>query len=206
MELAVFVGVALVCALLLGKRLGLANDRRPLAVALFCASLVGALTLLLMAGGTTDLLDTFRIYFERMQTHPYAIATAMMAPGTGHLLEYLLITPLGFLLALAGIFRGQPAGGTGRYWLLFLITTYAVMCSVRNGMSLRYTSMWDFPLALFAVAGIASLTTRLRRPTLWAAAVTGFICYSSLQQYGVIFRELYDTDPRYMLRAVRILK
>jgi 4-amino-4-deoxy-L-arabinose transferase-like glycosyltransferase len=204
-ELAIFVGVFLVCALLLAKRLGFSGDRRPCAVALLCASLVGVFALILMAGGISELLATFRIYFERMQTHPYAMATGD-GPWHRYLLEYLLITPLVFLLALAGIFRGQPSGGTGKYWLLFLVTTYAVMCSLRNGMSLRYTSMWDFPLALFAVAGIASLTTRLRRPTLWAAAVTGFVCFLSLRQYDVIFRELYDTDPRYMLRAVRILK
>ena len=204
-ELAIFVGVFLVGALLLAKRLGLTTDRRPCAVALVGAGLVGTLALLLMAGGAADLLATFRIYFERMQTHPYAIATGD-GPWHRYLLEYLLINPLVFLLALAGIFRGQLSGGTGKYWLLFFVTTYAVMCSVRNGMSLRYTSMWDFPLALFAVAGIASLTTHLRRPTLWAAAFTGFVCLSSLRQYGVIFRELYDTDPRYMLRAVRILK
>jgi hypothetical protein len=204
-ELAVFVGIGLLGPLLLGKRLGLTTDRRPCMVALICGCGVGTLALILMAGSTSLLLSTFDIYFARMQTHPYAIATGD-GPWHRYLLEYLLINPLVFLLAMAGIFRGRLLGATGKYWLLFTVVIYAVMCSVRNGMALRYTSIWDFPLALFAVAGIASLTTRLRRPTLWAGALTGFVCLYGVWQYKIIFFEMYDTDLRYMLQKVRILK
>jgi hypothetical protein len=180
-------------------------DRRPAALSLACGCLAGAVALIVLAGSMSNLLQTFRIYFEGAQTLPYTIATGD-GPWHRYLLEHLLVNPLVFLLALAAIFRGQPSGGLGRYWMLFLVTTYVVMCSIPNGMNLRHTAMWDFPLALFAVAGIASLTSRLRRPTLWAVALTGFVCFTGLRQYGTIFRELYDTDPRFMLRAVRILK
>ncbi|MDR3406733.1 MAG: hypothetical protein P4L99_29880 [Chthoniobacter sp.] len=204
-ETAVFVALFFVCALLFGKRLGFTSRCWPCAVALGAAMLGGLLALFVLAGGIADFVATMRTYFELAQNLPYSIATGD-GPWQRYLLEYLLIEPLVFLLALAGIFRGQFKDGTGRYWLLFFVTTYVVMCSIPNGMNLRFTAMWDFPLALFAVVGISSLTTRLRHPVWWAAALTGFVCFMSLRQYGTIFHELYDTDPRFMLRAVRILK
>ncbi len=204
-EIATFVGLFLLCALLLGKRLGLTTDRRPAFIGLACGGLIATFSLIVIAGGTSTLLETFQIYFERAQTLPYTIATGD-GPWHRYLLELLLVSPLVFLLALCGIFRGQPAGAVGKYWLLFLVSTYAIMCNIRYGMNLRHTAMWDFPLSLFAVVAISSLTTRLRRPTAWATALTALVCLVSFRQYNTIFRGLYDTDPHFMLRAVRILK
>jgi hypothetical protein len=211
-EIAAFVGLYLIVALLLGKRLGFSTDRRPAFIALACASLLGVVTLILIAGGTSPFLETFRIYSERSQTLPYAIATGD-GPWNRYLVELVLVSPLVFILALCGIFRGQPVGSMGRYWLLFLVTTYALMCDVRYGMNLRYTAMWDFPLALFAVLAISSLTTRCRRPTVWAAALTCVVCLMTFWQYKAIFlprpgvpNGLYDPVPEYMLRAVQVIK
>lgn len=203
-EIFAFIGLFLIVALLLAKRLGFSTNRWPAFIAIACASILGTLTLILIAGGVSPFLETFRIYFERSQNLPYAIATGD-GPWNRYLMELVLVSPLVFLLALCGIFRGQPAGSVGRYWLLFLVTTYLIMCNVRYGMNLRYTAMWDFPLALFAVMAISSLTTRRRRPTVWAAALTGFVCLVTFRQYNAIFRELYDPVPEYMLRAVRIM-
>jgi hypothetical protein len=204
-EIAAFVGIFLFVALLLGKRFSLTTDRLSISVALASACLAAAVALTLLAGGATDLLDTFHIYLERSKTLPYAIATGD-GPWHRYLLELLLTNPLVFLFALAGILRGQLPGSLGKYWLLFLVATYAIMCNVTYGMNLRYTAMWDFPLALFAVAGIASLTLHLRRPTLYAALLAGLVSLTALRQYGTIFRQVYDPDPRFMLQAVRILK
>ncbi len=201
-EIAAFVGIFLFVALLLGKRFSLTTDRLSISVALASACLAAAVALTLLAGGATDLLDTFHIYLERSKTLPYAIATGD-GPWHRYLLELLLTNPLVFLFALAGILRGQLPGSLGKYWLIFLAATYAIMC---YGMNLRYTAMWDFPLALFAVAGIASLTLHLRRPTLYAALLAGLVSLTALRQYGTIFRQVYDPDPRFMLQAVRILK
>lgn len=203
-EIFAFIGLFLIVALLLAKRLGFSTNRWPAFIAIACASILGTLTLILIAGGVSPFLETFRIYFERSQNLPYAIATGD-GPWNRYLMELVLVSPLVFLLALCGIFRGQPAGSVGRYWLLFLVTTYLIMCNVRYGMNLRYTAMWDFPLALFAVMAISSLTTRRKRPTLWAAALTGIVCLATFRQYNAIFRELYDPVPEYMLRAVRIM-
>ncbi|EDY21312.1 hypothetical protein CfE428DRAFT_1605 [Chthoniobacter flavus Ellin428] len=210
-EIAAFVALFLIVALLLGKRLGFSTDRRPVFVALTCAGLLGVLVLVLTAGGVSVLGETFRIYIERSPQIPYAVKTGD-GPWNRYLIELVLLSPLVFLLALCGIFRGQPKGSVGRYWLLFLVTTYLIMGNVQYGMNLRYTAMWDFPLALFAVMAISSLTTRRRHPVVWAAALTGVVCLMTFRQYNVIFREnalgqnLYDPIPEYMLRAVRILK
>ncbi len=87
-----------------------------------------------------------------------------------------------------------------------MLITGAVMTSIPFSMNVRQTVMWDFPLALFAVENAAVLTTSCRRRKVWAAALIALVCYSELRQYGTIFRGLYDTDLRFMLKAVRILK
>jgi 4-amino-4-deoxy-L-arabinose transferase-like glycosyltransferase len=204
-EIAAFVALSFGCIFLFAKRLRLTEDRRPSFFALTAAGVLGTLTLILIAGGTMPFFETFRIYSERSQTLPYAIATGD-GPWHRYLLEILLVNPFLFLFALAGIFRRQSADILGKYWLLFLVSTYVIMCNVRYGMNLRYTAMWDFPLALFAVMAISSLTTRLRRPTLWAAVLTAVVCYTSFRQYAIVFHDLYDADPRFMLRNVQILK
>jgi len=210
-EIAVFVALFLIVALVLGKRLGFSTDRRPAFIALASGGILGVFALVLMAGGVSVFWETFRIYIERSPQIPYAIATGD-GPWNRYLIELFILSPLVILLALCGIFRGQPTGSVGRYWLLFLVTTYVVMCNVQYGMNLRYTAMWDFPLALFAVMAISSLTTRRRRPMIWAATLTGVVCLVTFRQYNVIFRDnaiahdLYDPLPEFMLRAVRILK
>lgn len=204
-ETAVFVSVFLFPALVFARRAGFATTFGRQFVALLVAGLSALATLALLSGGFGTLLAAFAIYHERAQTLPYSILTGD-GPWHRYLLEYLLINPLVFLLAVGFALRGDLGGPRNIFLLAFIVITGAFMTSIPNGMNIRHTVMWDFPLALFAVQGAAILVAGRQRRLLWAAALIGLICYTELRLYGTIFRSLYDTDPRFMLKAVRILK
>ena len=149
--------------------------------------------------------QAFAIYHERAQTLPYSIQTGD-GPWHRYLLEYLLVNPLVFLLAVGFALRGNLDGPRNLFLLGFVVITGAVMTSLPFSMNLRQTVAWDFPLALFAVQSAATLTGCLRFRLTCATALIAMVCFSELRLYGTIFRNLYDTDPRFMLEAVRILK
>jgi 4-amino-4-deoxy-L-arabinose transferase-like glycosyltransferase len=204
-ETAVFVSVFLFPALLVARRAGFAESHWRTFLALTGAGIAAVATLALLSGGLRTMLAAFSIYHERAQTLPYSILTGD-GPWHRYLLEYLLINPLVFLLAVGFALGGDLGHRRNVFLLSFVVITGAVMTSIPNGMNIRHTVMWDFPLAFFAVQNVATLTVGRARHLIWAAAVIAVVCYSGLRQYGTIFRGLYDTDPRFMLKAVRILK
>ena len=204
-ETAVFVGLFLGVALALARRAGFAETRWRQAIALALSGLLAAAVLTALSGGLRPLAEAFTIYQERARSLPYSIITGD-GPWHRYLLEHLLINPLVFLLAIGFAFRADLAGKRNVFLLVFVVITGAVMTSIPNGMNLRHTAMWDFPLAMFAVQSAGMLAAKCRARTVCATAIIGLVCISELRQYNTIFPGLYDTDLRFMLRAVRILK
>jgi len=204
-ETAVFLGVFLFIALAVARPLGWSPAPWRQAVVLFGAGLSAVFVLTLLSGGFSPMAEAFTIYRERARTLPYTIQTGD-GPWHRYLIEYLLINPVTFLLALGFAFRADFTRQVNAFFLLLVGVTYVVMSSIQFGMNVRHTVMWDFPLALFAVQGIAALSVRIRWPVACAVGLVALVCFTELRQYGTIFRGLYDTDLRFMFRAVRILK
>jgi 4-amino-4-deoxy-L-arabinose transferase-like glycosyltransferase len=204
-ETAVFVGLFLFVALVAARRAGWSPAPWRQAAALALAGLLSVTILAVLSGGLRPLAEAFTIYHERAKELPYSILTGD-GPWYRYLLEHLLVNPLVFVLAVGFVLRGNLAGKQNTFLVLFVVITGAVMTSIPNGMNIRHTVMWDFPLALFAVQCAATLAAKSRHRLICATAIVGLVCFSELRQYGTIFRGLYDTDPRFMLRAVRILK
>lgn len=205
-EIAVFYALSLFPILLVAKPLGWTSIfawRQIAALAL--AGFLGIGVLAVMSGGFSTMMEAFVIYRERSRTLPYTLLTGD-GPLYRYLLEYLLINPLAFLLAVGFAFRLDPAARVSGFFLAIVLVSGLIMSSIPFGMNVRHTSMWDFPIMLFAVQCIAALTTKARWQRFLAPALVAIVCYSELRQYGTIFRGLYDTDPRYMLKAVQILK
>jgi hypothetical protein len=178
------------------------------AVALALAGLVAVIVLAVLSGGLAPMVEAFSIYRERAKTLPYTIQTGD-GPWHRYLLEYLLINPLTFLLATGFALRADFSTKVNGYLLVMIGVTGLVMTSIPFGMNIRHTVMWDLPLALFAVQCVAALTVRMGRSWLWAVASVGLVCFTELRMYGTVFHStthIYDTDLRFMLRNVRILK
>jgi hypothetical protein len=205
-ETATFIAIFLFLALVAARPLHWSAEypwRQALAMGL--AGLAGVILLAALSGGLAPMLEAFSIYRERAKTLPYTIQTGD-GPWHRYLLEYLLINPLAFLLAVGFAFRADFELKVNAYFLALFAVTGVVMTSIPYGMNIRHTVMWDLPLALFAVQCIAALTVRAGRSIFWAVALAGLVCFTELRQYGTIFRGLYDTDLRFMLKAVNILK
>ena len=204
-ETAVFVAAFLFVALITARWLGWSQWPWRQGLVFAGSGLLALAVLAALSGGLRPMSEAFTIYHERAQTLPYTILTGD-GPWHRYLLEHLLINPLVFLLAVGFALRGDFSAKQNGFLLLFLVVTGVVMTSIPFGMNLRHTAMWDFPLALFAVQSIAVLTARARWRTWCAASLVALTCFTALRNYGTIFRGLYDTDLRFMLRAVRILK
>ncbi len=204
-EPAVFVGAFLFVGIIVAHFRGWSVWPWRVGLALAVSGILAIGTLAGLSGGFGPMLQAFSIYHERAQSLPYTILTGD-GPWHRYLLEHLLISPLVFLLALGFLFRPESRAPKNAWLLLFLVVTGVIMTSIPFGMNLRHTAMWDFPLAIFAVQSIAALTAQARWRTWWAAGLVAVVCFSALRSYGTIFRGLYDTDLRFMLRAVRLLK
>jgi hypothetical protein len=92
---------------------------------------------------------------------------------------------------------------------VFVLATYAIMASVKYGMNLRYTTMWDFPLRFLAASAVLTLCESIRwRPRLPITVVVGLLALSDLRQYRRIFvqMDVYEPVTPNLLHAVDILK
>jgi peptidoglycan/LPS O-acetylase OafA/YrhL len=77
------------------------------------------------------------------------------------------------------------------YWVfpvVFVAGTYLVMCNIRYGMNLRYTTMWDMPLRYLAMITVWDLTRSFgQRKELAAGIATTLLCVFDLRQYDIFF-------------------
>ncbi len=88
----------------------------------------------------------------------------------------MLMSPTVLLPAIGGIFALRRENRQGIFLLLFVVFSCAVMVNVRNGMNIRYATMWDMPLRFLAAGMILQMAGAVRRaPVLAAALLVGVV-------------------------------
>jgi len=206
-ENSIFVGIAVAGMMLFSRRLGLA----PAGLRHWAAAVIGGLTALVFlswaAGGFRTMVDVYLLFIHKVQVLPYAHETGR-GPWSRYLVDLMLFTPVTLCFALGGSFRTLGGDRRAIVLLLFLGITYAIMCSVPNGMNLRYTTIWEFPLRALAAVQAGALASRFARPGLALTIVIAVLCVLDLRQYHHFFvtYRLYELAPEYLLRASDILK
>jgi hypothetical protein len=206
-ENALFVGLAVTGIMLLSRPLGLA----PAGLRHWAAAMVGGLAALTFlswaAGGFRTMVDVYLLFIHKVQIMPYAHETGK-GPWSRYLVDLMLFTPLTLCFALGGAFRTLCEDRRAGVLLLFLGITYAIMCSVPNGMNLRYTTIWEFPLRALATVQAGALAARFARRGLALAIVVSLLCAVDIGQYHHFFvtYRLYELAPEYLLRASEIIK
>src|SRR5205823_14934006 len=115
---------------------------RRLVLVTIAGPLAGMVGLIFLCGSAETFYLIYRLLVSKASVLPYAIATGD-GPWYRYLVDLLLASPLIFLLAWAAIFRLKFADKQSLYLLMFVVSTYLVMCNIRYGMNLRYTNMWD---------------------------------------------------------------
>ena len=207
-ENAFFVFVAFGGLLALNRRGQWGTVTPKLLLCLIAGPLTGLTVLVALAGGTENFIAIYKLLVTKAQVLQYAIMTGD-GPWYRYVVDYLLVSPIVLLLAIGGIFSTARESRPLLYLTAFIACSYVLMCNVKYGMNLRYTTIWDMPLRLLAYAQLAQLTQRFGpRQTLVLGGLVAALCAYELRQYVIFFHDcaMYELIPFGLLSALKILK
>jgi 4-amino-4-deoxy-L-arabinose transferase-like glycosyltransferase len=206
-ENAFFVFVAVVAILVLNRWLHFGTINRELLVATIVGPLLGAVILILLAGGFDMLLKTYQLSVTKNYTLTYAILTGD-GPWYRYLVDLLLVSPIILLLALGTFFRLDRTKKAELFLTVFIVASYLIMCNLKYGMNLRYANMWDMPLRVLAYSQVMALVNFTTYRVWLGAVVVALITALDLRQYYILCVQypIYELPTELLMRALRILK
>ena len=179
-----------------------------LLLCLIAGPLLGLTLLVTLAGGTENFISIYKLLVAKAQTLDYAIRTGD-GPWYRYFVDYMLVSPVVLILAIGAVFSAARESRPLLYLTAFMACSYVLMCNVKYGMNLRYTTIWDMPLRLLAFAQLAALTQRFgpRQPLVLAALIAA-VCGYELRQYVILFHDapLYELVPGGLLFVLKFLK
>ena len=210
-ENAFFATAALggiLCTAALAPGLNLGKPTWGAVAATFLGGLLGVIVLICLAGDPRTLIETFRLFVSKVEKMAFAYETGG-GPWFRYIVDLMLVSPAVLLLAIGGIFGLRRDSRQGIFLLLFVLLSGALMVSVRNGMNLRYATMWDMPLRFLAAGMILQMAAAVRRaPVLAAVMLLVLVGGIELHQYWLLFvhHDIGDPIPQYMLKALEIVR
>ena len=207
-ENSFFVWIAVVALIITNRWLKFGTVNRELLLATIAGPLLGVVTLVFLAGGLGNLIETYRLLVTKASLTPYAIVTGD-GPWHRYVVDLLLVSPLVLLLALGTVFRLDRTKKPELYLSIFIAATYLIMCNVKYGMNLRYANIWDMPLRFLAFGQIGVLAALVPRYRTWLTVIlVGLVAGLELHQYYILAVQypLYELITHDLLRALHILK
>ena len=203
----VFVALSGVIGLNHWAKWGTATPR--LLLCMIAGPLLGLTALITLAGGTDSFITIYKLLVSKAQVLEYAIRTGD-GPWYRYFVDYLLVSPIVLILAIGAAFSSGWQSRALLFLTAFMACGYVLMCNVKYGMNLRYTTIWDMPLRLLAFCQLADLTRRFgARQSLILGVATAALCAYELRQYLLFFDDrnrLYELVPGGLLFALKILK
>ena len=207
-ENSFFVYVAL-CGLVAVNRWAKFGTVTPrLVLAGIVGPALGVALLIRLAGGVEQFIEIYHLLVTKAQALTYAIVTGD-GPWHRYLVESAVLEPLTLCLALGAAFTLPWKDRALRFLVGFVVFSYAIMCNVRYGMNLRYTTIWLLPMCALAAAQIFALASRAgSRALVLSVAMFAAVCGYGLRQYQIFFvdRPIYELAPEGLLRAVDMIK
>ena len=179
-----------------------------LVLCMIAGPLVGLTLLVALAGGTENFIHIYQLLVAKAQTLDYAIRTGD-GPWYRYFIDYMLVSPIVLILAIGALFSTARESRPLLYLTAFMACSYVLMCNVKYGMNLRYTTIWDMPLRLLAYTQLAQLTQRFGpRQPLALTVLIAALCGYELRQYLILFHAaaLYELVPGGLLFALKFLK
>ncbi|MGB8356186.1 MAG: phospholipid carrier-dependent glycosyltransferase [Chthoniobacteraceae bacterium] len=207
-ENAFFAYVAMGAIVIANRWLRFGTVNARLLATMFLGPLLGVLALVALAGGFQQIIAIYQQSVSKNYTLPYAIATGD-GPWHRYLSDILLISPVVLLLALGELFQLRRDNKGGWFLVLFITSSYLIMCNIKYGMNLRYTIMWDMPLRYLAVCQLYKLGSYFgARKNHVVLALVVALCLVELREYYIFFvqHDLYELSAMDMLHATNILK
>ena len=206
-ENALFPAAAFVVLMLAGPRLGFGRADRRVWLAALVGGLFATTLLATAAGGWGVLAEVYLLFIRKSQTLVY-MQEHGDGPWSRYLIDLVIFTPATLCFAIGGGFRAIREDRRALGLLVFLAVSYVAMCQVRYGMSLRFTTIWDFPLRSLAALQAVALVARFRHSRALLAVLIAGLCAIDLAQYRHFFVtwRLYELPTEDLLRAEKMVK
>jgi 4-amino-4-deoxy-L-arabinose transferase-like glycosyltransferase len=189
-ENAFFAAVALggiQCVAAAFPGLDLGKAKWSTMIATFIGGLMGLLVLISITGSPRALIATYELLVSKAEKMTFAYETGG-GPWYRYAVDLMLISPAILLPAVGGIFALRRDDKRALFLLLFILFSCAVMVNVKNGMNVRYATMWDLPLRFLAAGALLRVADGVKR---WPLAVTALLVAViggiELHQYFLIF-------------------
>ncbi|MEK0450007.1 MAG: hypothetical protein RL088_2275 [Verrucomicrobiota bacterium] len=210
LENAFFVCCGIGAIIVANRWLKIGNTTPKFLLVSFFAPLLGILLLISLAGGAGTFVSIYKTLVVKAQNLNYAKLTGD-GPWYRYFIDMITLSPIVVLLGVGALFKLTPSRKGLAFVAVFVAASYLVMCNVKYGMNLRYTSIWEMPFRLGAVMIIAELCTGLRhRQWLGVAVIVASICAYDLRQYNIFASDptkpLYELVTNDLLKLVKILK
>jgi 4-amino-4-deoxy-L-arabinose transferase-like glycosyltransferase len=210
LENAFFVCCGLGAVVFANRWLKIGTVSPKFLVVSICGPLFGIAILISLAGGLDTFVSIYKILVAKAQNLQYAKLTGD-GPWYRYFLDMLTMSPIVVLLAIGALFKLTPARKEITFLAVFVAASYLIMCNVKYGMNLRYTSIWELPFRLAAFLLVWELCAKLKhRQWLAATVLVAGLCAYDLRQYEIIAsdpnRPLYELVPNDLLKLVHILK
>ena len=192
----------------LAPRLNLGKAAWSTVAATFAGGVLGVAVLVCLAGSPRTLIETYSLLVAKAEKMTFAYQSGG-GPWFRYIIDLMLVSPSVLLPAIGGIFALRRDSRQGIFLLLFMVFSCAVMVNVRNGMNVRYATMWDMPLCYLAAGPILQMAGALRRaPVVAAVILLAVVGGVELHQYCVIFVQHDVGDPitQFLMYSLEIIR
>jgi 4-amino-4-deoxy-L-arabinose transferase-like glycosyltransferase len=169
---------------------------------------LGVTVLVCIAGSPHTLIETYRLLVTKAEKMSFAYQSGG-GPWFRYIVDIMLVSPTVLIPAIGGIFALRRENRQGILLLLFMVFSCAIMVNVKNGMNLRYSTMWDMPLRYLAAGPILQIAGAMRRWQLVTAVLLLVIVGGvELHQYCLIFVQHDTGDPitQFLMFALEIIR
>lgn len=199
-------GILCTAAFVPGLKLG--EVKWSTVVATFTGGAVGVAVLVCVAGSPQTLIETYRLLVTKAEKMTFAYQSGG-GPWFRYIVDLMLMSPTVLLPAIGGIFALRRESRQGIFLLLFMVFSCAVMVNVKNGMNLRYATMWDMPLRYFAAGTILQMADGVRRaPVMAAVILLAAVGGVELHQYWLLFvhHDIGDPITQFLMYGLEIIR
>ena len=155
------------------------------------------------------MIETYRLLVTKAEKMTFAYESGG-GPWFRYIVDLMLVSPTVLLPAIGGIFALRRENRQGIFLLLFMVFSCAVMVNVKNGMNLRYATMWDMPLRYLAAGTHPPDGGRgtPRWPIAAAVLLLVIVGGMELHQYCLIFvqHDIGDPITQFLMYALEIVR
>jgi hypothetical protein len=160
-----------------------------------------------ISGGVSAFITYYTLWSERVNNIPYALQF-MRGQWSGYLVDLMIISPLVFIFAIAGMALPEPDAKNrfGKNIFLLYCLPILVIFSVLSFRNLRWILVLEIFIRMFAAMGIMGLAEKIknvRMKELFIVAVLVILVVVDFIQFYKLYivAEVYDPTTAALITA-----